>query len=59
MKIIGFLMLPAGWFLALAALALLRSFTSQNLFVFAALGVEIMGFVLFTRAHMVPKRGRQ
>jgi len=52
-------MLPAGWFLVLAALVLLRTFVAQNVFVAAGLGVEIMGLVLFTRAHLVPKRGHK
>lgn len=59
MKIIGFLMMPAGWFLVIAALAMLRTFTAQSLFVAAGAGVEVMGLVLFTRAHLVPKRGHQ
>lgn len=56
---IGFLMLPAGWFLVVAALAMLRTFAAQSGFVAAGVGVEIMGLVLFTRAHMAPKRGNQ
>jgi hypothetical protein len=59
MKITGFLMMPAGWFLVLAALVLLRTFVAQNLFIAAGVGVEIMGLVLFTRAHLVPKRGHE
>jgi hypothetical protein len=59
MKIIGFLMMPAGWFLVLAALVLLRAFVAQYLFIVAGVGVEIMGLVLFTRAHLAPKRGRE
>jgi hypothetical protein len=57
MKITGLLMMPAGWFLVLTALVLLRTVVAQNLFVAAGFGVEIMGLVLFTRAHLVPKRG--
>ena len=52
-------MMPAGWFLVLAALVLLRAFVAQNLFIAAGVGVEIMGLVLFTRAHLVPKRGHE
>ena len=59
MKIIGFLMLPAGWFLVIAALAMLRTFAAQSMFVAAGAGVEIMGLVLFTRAHLILKRGHQ
>jgi len=59
MKITGLLMLPAGWFLVLAALVLLRTFVAQSLFVAAGSGVEIMGLVLFARGHQTPKRGRK
>ena len=52
-------MMPAGWFLVLAALVLLRAFVAQSVFVAAGLGVEIMGLVLFTRAHLAPKRGHK
>ena len=59
MKITGFLMMPAGWFLVLAALVLLRAYVAQSLFVAAGMGVEIMGLVLFTRSHLAPKRGHE
>lgn len=52
-------MMPAGWFLVLAALVLLRAFLAQSLFIAAGAGVEIMGLVLFARAHLSPKRGRE
>jgi len=59
MKITGLLMMPAGWFIVLAALVLLRAVLAQNLFIAAGLGVEILGLVLFTRAHLVAKRGNE
>jgi hypothetical protein len=59
MKITGLLMMPAGWFIVLAALVLLRAFLAQNLFIAAGIGVEIMGLVLFTRAHLVARRGNE
>jgi hypothetical protein len=59
MKTTGFLMMPAGWFLVLAALVLLRAYAAQSLFVAAGIGVEIMGLVLFTRAHLTAKRGHE
>ncbi len=55
MKITGFLILPAGWFIVLAALVLLRAFLAQNLFIAAGIGVEIMGLVLVARAHRTAK----
>jgi hypothetical protein len=59
MKITGLLMMPAGWFIVLTALVLLRAFLAQNLFVAAGIGVEIMGLILFTRSHLVLKRGNE
>lgn len=59
MKITGLLMMPAGWFIVLTALVLLRPFLSRNLFIAAGIGVEIMGLILFTRAHLVPRRGNE
>jgi hypothetical protein len=55
MKITGFLIMPAGWFIVLAALVLLRAYVARNLFIAAGFGVEIMGLVLFTRAHWAAK----
>ena len=59
MKITGLLMMPAGWFIVLTALVLLRALLAQNLFVAAGIGVEIMGLILFTRSHLVLKRGNE
>lgn len=57
MKIAGFLLLLAGWFLVLAALVLLRAAWPQALFVLAGAGVEVLALVLLFRSHLVP-RGR-
>jgi len=57
MKITGLLMMPAGWFIVLTAVALLRAFLAQSLFIASGIGVEILGFVLFTRSHLAAKRG--
>jgi hypothetical protein len=59
MKIVGLLMMPAGWFIVLAALVLLRAVAAQQLFVAAGVGVEILGLVLFARSHLEPKRGHE
>jgi hypothetical protein len=59
MKITGLLMMPAGWFLVLAALVLLRAIVAQDLFIAAGIGVEILGLVLVTRAHSVAKGGHE
>jgi len=59
MKITGLLMMPAGWFIVLAALVLLRAFVAQNLFIVAGIGVEILGLVLFMRSHLGADRGSE
>jgi hypothetical protein len=59
MKITGLLMMPAGWFIVLAALVLLPALLARNLFITAGLGVEILGLVLFTRAHLAAKGGNE
>jgi hypothetical protein len=57
MKVAGLLMLPAGWFIILSALALLHTFMAQHVFVAAGIGVEILGLVLFARSHLTAKGG--
>ncbi|MGA2986977.1 MAG: hypothetical protein ABSG32_24530 [Terriglobia bacterium] len=59
MKITGLLLMPAGWFIVLAALVLLRAFMGRELFIAAGIGVEILGLVLFTRAHLAANRGNE
>jgi hypothetical protein len=59
MKMTGLLMMPAGWFIVLAALVLLPAFLTQSLFIAAGIGVEILGLVLFTRSHGVAQRGNE
>lgn len=59
MKIAGLLMMPAGLFIVLAAVVLLRTLLAQNLFVAAGIGVETLGLVLFTRSHLMSKRGNE
>jgi hypothetical protein len=56
MKLTGFLLLPAGWIIVLAAIALLPSGLAQNSFVLAALAVEALGLALVFRAHLIPGR---
>lgn len=58
MKIAGFLLLPTGWLLMLAALTLLSHPGPQSAFLAAGFAVEILGLVLFVRAHLTPKEDR-
>ena len=55
MKLAGFLLLPAGWFIAASAVVLLHTVPSQTVFCLAGLAVEAVGFVFVAREH-IPKR---
>jgi hypothetical protein len=57
-KLLGFLLLLAGWGLVLAALALLPGPAPRVAFVLAGMGVEILGLVLVIRAHLLPRGAR-
>ncbi len=58
MKVAGFLLLPAGWIIVLAAVALLPSAPSRAAFVFAGIGIELLGLTVLIRSHAAP-RGRE
>jgi hypothetical protein len=58
MKLAGFLLLLAGGGLVLAAIALLPSPLPRTGFVFAGVGVEVLGLVLVARSHL-PERGER
>jgi hypothetical protein len=51
MKILGFLLLLAGWAIVIAAIALLVVEAPRAAFVLAGIGVEIVGLVLVIREH--------
>jgi hypothetical protein len=55
MKIVGFLLLLAGWFLVLAAIALLNSPPARIIFVLAGMGVEALALVFVVRSHLIPR----
>jgi hypothetical protein len=56
MKYAGLLVMPAGFFLALAALVLFPDTARRTAFVICGLAVEAMGLVVAVRGHM-PARG--
>ncbi|MBZ5564683.1 MAG: hypothetical protein LAP13_19965 [Acidobacteriia bacterium] len=56
MKLIGFLLLVAGWIIVLTAVILLRSAAPRMGFVLAGMGVEILGLVLVFRSHLLRRR---
>jgi hypothetical protein len=52
MKLLGFLLLLAGWLIVLAAILLLPSMAARASFVIAGMLVEILGFGVEVRAHL-------
>jgi hypothetical protein len=55
MKVVGFLMLPAGWFLVLAAIVLFAAPPLRAMFVLAGIAVEGLGLTLAFRSHLIPR----
>jgi hypothetical protein len=55
MKYAGLLVMPAGFFLAIAALVLFPDTTRQAAFVLCGLAVEAMGLGAAVRGHMPAK----
>ena len=59
MKVVGFLMLLAGWFLVLAAVVLFASAAVRAVFVLVGMAVEGLGLLLVFRSHLIPKEDRE
>jgi hypothetical protein len=55
MKYAGLLVMPAGFFLAIAALVLFPDPTSRAAFVLCGLGVECLGLVVAVKGHMTAR----
>jgi hypothetical protein len=58
MKVLGFLMLLAGWFLVLAAIVLFASPPLRDAFVLAGVAVEALGLILAFRSHLIPREDK-
>ncbi|HMD96920.1 MAG TPA: hypothetical protein VKM93_06255 [Terriglobia bacterium] len=58
MRLIGFLLLVAGWILVLAAVVLLGASPARAAFVLAGIGVEALGLALVFRSHLVLRGSR-
>jgi len=56
MRLAGFLLMPAGWIIVLAAIVLLRSHPQRVVFTLAGLGVEALGLTLVARSHVTMRR---
>ncbi|MGH9715365.1 MAG: hypothetical protein ACRD4R_01350 [Candidatus Acidiferrales bacterium] len=52
MKLLGFLLLLAGWLIVLTAVVLLPSAAARASFVIAGILVEILGFGAVIRGHL-------
>ena len=55
MKYAGMLVMPAGFFLCVAALVLFPAPASRIALVFCGLAVEILGLVVAVRGHIEPR----
>jgi hypothetical protein len=56
LKLAGFLLMPAGWLIAISAIGLLRAVPAQTAFCLTGIAIELAGFVLVARQH-IPKPG--
>ena len=59
MKLAGFLLLPAGWLLVLAAIILLPAGSARPQFVLAGMAVEVLALVLMFRSHRTVYRSHE
>jgi hypothetical protein len=57
-RLIGFLLLLAGWGLVLAAIGMLTPGATRAAFVLAGVAVELLGLVLLSRAHLLSQDER-
>jgi len=58
MKVVGFLLLLAGWFLVLAAIVLFAAPPLRAAFVLAGIAVEVLGLILAFRSHLNPREAK-
>ena len=55
MKYAGLLVMPAGFFLVVAALILFPSPAQRAIFVVCGVAVEALGLAVTVRGHMLPR----
>ena len=53
MRLLGFFLLIAGWALVVAAVILLANSAPRTVFLLAGMAVEVVGFVLVARSHLL------
>jgi len=56
MRLAGFLLLPAGWLIVLAAVMILQAPVPRTAFVLAGIGVETLGLILVVRSYLIVRR---
>lgn len=59
MKVVGFLLLLAGWFLVLAAMAMFPAPAVRTAFVAIGIAVEGLGLGFAFRSHLIPREDKQ
>ncbi len=59
MKAVGFLMLPAGWFIVLAAIVLFPSPPLRASFALVGFAFEALGLVFAFRSHLIPREEKR
>ncbi len=59
MKLAGFLLLVAGWVIAVSAAALFAGPSLRAGFVLAGIAVEVLGLALAVRAHLALREERE
>jgi hypothetical protein len=59
MKGVGFLLLLAGWFLVLAAIAMFPAAPARMAFVLIGIAVEGLGLGFAFRSHLIPREDKQ
>ena len=59
MKLVGFLLLLAGWLLVLAAIVLLASAPPRAAFVLAGVAVEALGLTFLIRSHLILREDKR
>jgi hypothetical protein len=59
MKMVGFLLLLAGWLLALAAIVMFDAQPVRLAFILTGLAVEALGLVMAFRSHLIPREEKR
>ena len=59
MRLAGFFLLPAGWFIVLSAIAMLNTAPARAGFLLSGIAIELVGLVLVVRTHIPRREGRK